>query len=79
MHSLQLPEDKIQLLINGINNMPMRGMTTMLKAKSINEFLEDMSQLVSSCGVPHKCNSPPPTRKDKVKDSPASSKKTNQH
>jgi len=79
MHSLQLPEqDKIQLLINGINNMSMRGMATMLKANSINEFLEDMFQLVSSCGVPHKRNSPPPTRKDKVKDSPASPKNTNQ-
>jgi len=57
--------------------MSMREMATILKVKSINEFLEDMFQLVGSCDVPHKRNSLL-TRKDKVKNSPASPKTTSQ-
>ncbi|XP_067204114.1 uncharacterized protein [Linepithema humile] len=77
MHHLQLPvRDRIQLLINGIGNMSLRGIAAMRKSESIEEFLEDMDHLVSSCGAPSKRNSPPPIRKEKTKDSTDLTKKT---
>ncbi|KYM97844.1 hypothetical protein ALC62_11459 [Cyphomyrmex costatus] len=76
MHAMRLPEqDQIQLLINGINSLSLRGMAAVLDATSLNEFLEKMSKVVATCIVGPAKTSPPPVRKEK-KETPSSPSKS---
>ncbi|XP_077258588.1 uncharacterized protein LOC143895393 [Temnothorax americanus] len=50
MQSVTLPDtDKIQLIINGIANMAMRGTATALDSTDIDQFLDQMHRITSSC------------------------------
>ncbi|KYN08832.1 hypothetical protein ALC57_19068 [Trachymyrmex cornetzi] len=76
LHSLRLPEqDRVQILINGINSASLRATATALKAVSINDFLESMYEISSCFGTYSKKTSPLSKRKEKTKTSPPSPSK----
>ncbi|KYN05598.1 hypothetical protein ALC62_03469 [Cyphomyrmex costatus] len=51
MNNLQLPEqDRIQLIINGINSLSLRNAAAVLEVTTVDEFLQKMDKIASVCG-----------------------------
>ncbi|KYN09766.1 hypothetical protein ALC57_18112 [Trachymyrmex cornetzi] len=75
-NGLQMPErDRIQLIINGISSLSLRSTAAALHAATIDDFLHQMNQITSACGVISKKMSPPSVRKVKKEFPPSSPKK----
>ncbi|KYN26720.1 hypothetical protein ALC57_03909 [Trachymyrmex cornetzi] len=77
MHRLQVPEEnKIQLLINGINSASLRASAMILEANTLDEFLFKMQKISSTFTVTHNFKkSFTYTRKEYVKTAPSSPSK----
>jgi len=68
MVPLKLPDkDSIQLLINGISSLAIKGTAVSLKIDSLDEFLRDMQHITATCNDVVK-KSPTIFRKNKSKD-----------
>jgi len=62
-----LEEDNIQLLINGISSVAIKGTAAFLKIDSLDEFLRDMQHITATCNDVVK-KSPSTFRRNKSKD-----------
>ncbi|KYM99954.1 hypothetical protein ALC62_09289 [Cyphomyrmex costatus] len=68
MNNLQLPDrDRIQLIINGINSLSLRSTAAAIRTNSMDDFLEQMGQIISSCAINVKKSPPPVAEKERIK------------
>lgn len=80
LQNLKLPEDSIiHCLIDGINNIAIKSVAASISTESVDDFLEQMHHITSTCGTSWKKSSTFKSKFEKPKLESDSSPKTDPH